>query len=224
MAGVRAVYVVYFPDIAFPGAAKDIAAFTEIAIGSGVRRLVMLSGRGEKEAQHCEQVLQDSGADWTIVRAAWFSQNFSEGFLLDSVREGVIAMPGGDTPDPFVDVDDVADVVVAALTDDKHIGRLYEVTGPRMLSFADTAKEISAATGREIRHVPVTLDEYRASAVAHGIPVDFADLLTGLFAETLDGHNAYLADGVQEALGREPRDFADYAKATALTGAWDPRD
>jgi uncharacterized protein YbjT (DUF2867 family) len=223
LTGVDATVVIYYPDIAFPGAAANMASFTELAVGTGVRRLVLLSGRGEKEAQHSEQIVRDSGADWTIVRASWFSQNFSEGFLLDPVLAGVIAMPGGETPDPFVDVDDVADVMVAALTDDKHAGKLYEVTGPRMLSFADTAREIGAATGRDIQYIPVTNDQYRAAAIEHGVPADYADLLIGLFNETLDGRNAYLTDGVEEALGRAPRDFSDYVAATARTGIWNPR-
>jgi uncharacterized protein YbjT (DUF2867 family) len=224
--GVDAAYMVYSPDIAYPGAAERIGAFTELAVRSGVRRLVLLSGRGEREAERAERIVQDlaegTGAAWTVVRASWFSQNFSEGFLLDAVLGGVVAMPAGEVPEPFVDVDDIADVVVAALTDDRHAGRLYEVTGPRLLTFADAAREIGAATGREIRYQPVTMARYRSAAVDAGLPPDSADLLIGLFTETLDGHNAYLTDGVREALGRAPRDFADYAEVTARTGIWHP--
>lgn len=222
LAGADAAFIVYFPDIAFPGAADRIGSFIELAVRSGVGRLVLLSGRGEHEAEKTEEILAGSGADWTIVRSAWFTQNFSEGFLVDAIHSGVIAMPGGDVREPFVDVDDIAEVVVAALTDDRHIGRLYEVTGPRLLSFADTAKEIGQALGRDIVHVPVTMEQYHAGAVEHGVPADYADLLIGLFTETLDGRNARLTDGVLQALGREPRDFADHVKAMALTGVWDP--
>lgn len=222
LAGADAAYVVYSPDIAFPGAADSIGSFTDMAVRCGVRRLVLLSGRGEHEAERAERLLRDSGADWTIVRAAWFTQNFSEGFLLDAVLGGVIAMPAGDVPEPFVDVDDIADVVVAALTDDRHVGRLYEVTGPRLLTFADTAREIAEATGREIRYLPVTMDQYREAAVAGGVPAAAAELLIGLFTETLDGRNARLTDGVAEALGRAPRDFADYVKSIAQTEVWQP--
>lgn len=222
LAGADAAYVVYSPDIAFPGAADAIGAFTELAVRCGVGRLVLLSGRGEHEAERAEDLLRDSGADWTIVRAAWFTQNFSEGFLLDAVLSGVIAMPAGDIPEPFVDVDDIADVVVAALTDDRHTGQLYEVTGPRLLTFADTALEIARATGRDVRYLPVTMDAYREGAVAAGVPPASADLLIGLFTETLDGHNARLTDGIERALGRAPRDFSDYVKATAQTDVWTP--
>ncbi|MCT2581956.1 NAD(P)H-binding protein [Actinophytocola gossypii] len=222
VAGADAAFVVYHPDIAYPGAADRIVSFVDLARRNGVDRLVLLSGRGEHEAEKCEKILRESGADWTIVRSAWFTQNFSEGFLVDAVRGGVVALPAGDVAEPFVDVDDIADVVVAALTDDRHIGRLYEVTGPRLLTFADTVREIGEATGREITYVPVTRDRYRTDAVARGVPPARVDLLIGLFTETLDGRNAQLADGVPEALGRSPRDFGDVVRATAPTGVWEP--
>jgi len=220
LAGADAAFVVYFPDIAFPGAADRIGSFIELAVRGGVERLVLLSGRGEHEAEKCEKILRESGADWTIVRSAWFTQNFSEGFLTDAVLGGVIAMPAGDIAEPFVDIDDIADVAVAALTDDRHIGKLYEVTGPRLLTFADTAREIGEAVGRDITYVPVTMEQYRDGAIEHGVPPDYADLLIGLFTETLDGRNARLTDGVREALGRSPRDFSDFVRATAPTGVW----
>ncbi|GAB3439512.1 NAD(P)H-binding protein [Actinophytocola sediminis] len=222
LAGADAAYVVYSPDIAFPGAADTIAEFTELAVRTGVRRLVLLSGRGEHEAERSERILRDSGADWTIVRASWFTQNFSEGFLLDAVLGGVIAMPAGEVPEAFVDVDDIADVVVAALSDDRHIGKLYEVTGPRLLTFADAAREIAEATGRDIQYLPVTMAQYREGAIEHGLPPEYADLLIGLFTETLDGNNAYLTTGISDALDRPPREFTDYVKATATTGVWTP--
>ncbi len=89
-------------------------------------------------------------------------QNFTEGYLLDPVREGVIALPAGDVAEPFVDVDDIADVAVAALTEDGHTGRLYELTGPRLLTFAEVAAELSKATGRDIVYVPLGIEEYAA--------------------------------------------------------------
>jgi uncharacterized protein YbjT (DUF2867 family) len=215
--GVGSVYITYYPDLAFPGAAETVGAFAKLAVSNGIRRLVLLSGQGEEGARLAERAVQDTGADWTIVRCNWFSQNFSENFLHDAVLAGEIALPAGDVREPFVDADDIADVVVAALTDDRHVGQLYELTGPRLLSFAEAAAEISQACGRDVRYVPVTIEQYRAGLVEHGMPADFADLM----AEILDGHNAHLRDGVQRALGREPRDFRDYAHAAAATGVWD---
>jgi uncharacterized protein YbjT (DUF2867 family) len=219
--GGSSAYVSFFPDLAVPGAPEAIAALSRQALGLGVRRLVLLSGRGEVEAQRAEQALQASGADWTVVRCSWFDQNFSEGYLLGPVLAGEVALPVGDVPEPFVDADDVADVAVAALTEDGHGGQVYELTGPRLLTFGDAVEEIGRATGRNLRFVPVAIDDYEAALAADGVPADVAGLLRYLFTEVLDGRNATLADGVQRALGREPRDFAGYARDAAAAGAWD---
>ena len=155
------------------------------------------------------------------MRCSWFSQNFSEGHFLEPVLEGTVALPVDGVGEPFVDVDDIADVAVAALTEDGHAGELYELTGPRLLTFAGAVAEIGAATGREIAFVPITRDEYAAGMADAGLPDDIIWLTSYLFEEVLDGRNESLTDGVQRALGREPRDFADYARRTAATGIWD---
>ena len=176
--GVASAYVSYYPDIAAPGAVEATASFAELAVEKGVRRLVLLAGRGEPEAERAELAVRDSGADLTIVRSTWFSQNFSEDYMLDHVLSGALALPAGDTPEPFVDADDIADVAVAALTDDRHIGQLYELTGPRLLTFADAAEEISRAAGREVRYVPVSIEEHAAIAAEQGVPTEVIELLT----------------------------------------------
>ena len=219
--GVESAYVSFYPDIAVPGAVETVGSFAELAVANGVARLVLLSGRGEADAERAEQAVADSGAELTIVRSTWFAQNFSEDYWAGSILSGELALPAGDTPEPFVDADDIADVAVAALTDDRHIGELYELTGPRLLTFADAVEEIALATGREIRYVPVSIADYAAAAAAQGVPGEVIELLTYLFGEVLDGRNAHLADGVQRALGREPRDFGDYARETAAGGVWD---
>jgi uncharacterized protein YbjT (DUF2867 family) len=220
LAGATSAYVSYFPDLAVPGAPEAIGAFAEIAMRSGTRRLVLLSGRGEEEAQRAEQVLRSSGAEWTIVRCSWFNQNFSEGEFRGPLVAGELAVPGDGVPEPFVDVEDIADVAVAALTEDGHAGQLYELTGPRLLTFADAVEEISKASGRPIRYMPISIDEFSAGVAEAAVPEEFRALLTYLFTEVLDGRNAHLADGVQRALGREPRDFADYAQEAAAAGVW----
>ncbi|MFD0692494.1 NAD(P)H-binding protein [Paenibacillus sp. GCM10027628] len=217
---VKAVYITYYPDLAVPGAADAICSFARLAVKNGVKRLVLLSGRGEEEAQRSEQALRESGADWTILRASWFSQNFSENFLLDSVLGGTVALPVGDVGEPFIDADDIADVAVAALTEDGHVGQLYELTGPRMLTFAEAIAEIAKSSGQDVRYVQISVEEFTSGLAQAGVPADVTALLTYLFTEVLDGRNANLTDGVQRALGREPRDFADYAKRTAATGVW----
>jgi nucleoside-diphosphate-sugar epimerase len=133
-----------------------------------------------------------------------------------------VALPAGDTLEPFVDADDIADVAVAALTDDRHIGELYELTGPRLLTFAEAVAEIGRATGREVRYVPISVEDFAAAAAEQGVPREVVEMLTFIFGEVLDGRNAHLADGVQRALGREPRDFSDYARDAAATSIWNP--
>ena len=217
---VQAVYITYAPDLAVPGATDAIAAFVDKARQVGVQRLVLLSGRGEAEAQACERIVQQSGLEWTVVRASWFNQNFSEGAFIDMVHAGVITLPAGDTPEPFVDVDDIAEVAAAALTEPGHAGEVYEVTGPRLMTFADVAADLSQATGRDIRYVDVPHEAFVSEVTASGAPQEVTWMLDYLFSTVLDGRNASLTDGIQRALGRAPRDFTDYARATAAADTW----
>ncbi|MET7670204.1 NAD(P)H-binding protein [Micromonospora luteifusca] len=218
---VNAVYVSFYPDLAVPGAPETVGAFANLAVASGVARLVLLSGRGEEEAQAAEKLIQSAGAEWTILRSSWFSQNFSEDYLREPVVGGEVVLPVGTVPEPFVDADDIAEVAVAALTGGGHAGQLYELTGPRLLTFADAIGEIAQATGRRIDFVPVAVEEYAGAMAAEGVPAEVVELLTYLFTTVLDGRNAQVADGVQRALGRPPRDFTDFARDTAATGVWD---
>jgi uncharacterized protein YbjT (DUF2867 family) len=180
---------------------------------------VLLSGRGSGDALAGEERVKNAGADWTMVRPGWFNQNFSEAFYVDfvgAVRSGELALPFGDFTEAFVDADDIADVVVAALTDDRHIGRAYELSGPRLLGLADVAAELSDATGREITYTPLTAPRYRVVLREQGLPEEYADI----FALALNGDNAFLVHGVEEVLGRKPKDFADFAREAAATGVW----
>ena len=222
LAGATVAYISYAPDLAIPGATDAIRAFVERAVMHGLRRLVLLSGRGEEEAQACERIIQRPDIEWTVVRCSWFSQNFSEGEFLGMVLAGEVALPAGAVAEPFVDADDIADVAVAALTQDGHAGQVYELTGPRALTFAEAVEEISQATGRAIQYTQLPQEAFVAGIAEAGLPEDIAWLLNYLFATVLDGRNASLGDGVQRALGREPRDFADFCHAAAASGVWNP--
>jgi uncharacterized protein YbjT (DUF2867 family) len=222
LAGVDKVYITYYPDLAVPGSVDAIRELTKMADEAVVRRVVLVSGRNEAEAERAEDVVKASGLRWTIVRCAFFAQNFNEGAWLDEVLAGAVALPVDHVQEPFVDVDDIADVVVAALTDDRHVGQLYELTGPRLLSFRDAVAEIGKAAGRHISFVSVPIDDYTAMLTEHGLSQDFIWLLNHLFTEVL-GSKAQLADGVRRALGREPKDFADFAREVAATGVWMPQ-
>ncbi|EOD69140.1 nucleotide-diphosphate-sugar epimerase/NmrA family protein [Amycolatopsis vancoresmycina DSM 44592] len=220
LAGVDAVYLTYYPDLAVPSAAGDIRAFTELAAAAGVRHVVLLSGRGEEQAEVCEAIVREAGPAWTVLRCSWFAQNFSEHFLLDAVRAGEIALPAGTVTEPFVDVRDIADVAVTVLTEPGHTGRLYELTGPRLLGFADAAADISAASGRAVRYRAVSPAEFAAGAAAQGVPEAEVGALTELFAHVLDGRNESVTSDVARVLGRPATDFAEFARTAAATGVW----
>jgi uncharacterized protein YbjT (DUF2867 family) len=217
---VSAAYIVYHPDLVAPEALERVRGFAELAAASGVERLVLLSGRGEKAAQQAEQAVLAAGTAATIVRSAFFAQNFSEKGFEDFIRAGTVALPAPEVGEPFVDAEDIADVVVAALTEDGHAGEIYEVTGPRLMRFDEAVAEIAAACGRPIEYRRITAEEFVEQLLGQGLPVPEAKVFGEIFDTVLDGRGEYLADGVQRALHRAPRDFAEYAARTAATAAW----
>lgn len=216
--GVDRLYVAYVPDLAVPGAATDIARLTEGARDAGVRRIVLLSGRGEDGARRCEEVLFASGIPATVVRASWFTQNFTEGMLQDAVLTGTLALPAGDVREPFIDLDDLAEVAVEALTGTGHEGRVLEVTGPESLTFSEMAALLSEIHRREIRYLPVGFDEFHAAVAAEQGPT-VATMLTELCREVFDGRNEAVASGVPDVLGRPARDARTVLAEAARQGA-----
>lgn len=218
--GVNAAYISYAPDLAIPGATDAIQRFVELAVSKGVKRLVLLSGRGEQEAQACEEIVQAADVEWTIVRSSWFMQNFSEGEFLSMVRDGAITLPASDIPEPFIDINDIANVAVAALTEEGHAYEVYEVTGPRLITFSELAQEISEVVEREVKFISTPKDDFNQVITDSGALEDIAWLLNYLFETVLDGRNARVSDGVQRALGRPPRDFVDFARDVASNGVW----
>ncbi|WP_431131281.1 NAD(P)H-binding protein [Variovorax paradoxus] len=217
---VRAVYVAYQPDLCVPGAVETVTAFFDAAAEAGVEKIVLLSGRGEPEALEAEKALQATSLDWTIVRASWFFQNFSENYFLDEIVAGAITLPEGLAPEPFVDADDIADIAAEALVDGRHSRKLYEVTGPQALSFADAIAQIGQAADREIACQIISKEAYAQALAEAGLPPDVAGLVVYLFNTVLDGRNTPVAHGVEQALGRPPRSFAAYVARTAPTGVW----
>jgi uncharacterized protein YbjT (DUF2867 family) len=218
---VETAYISFQPDLAVPGTADVISAFVKTATENGIKKLVLLSGRGEREAQQCEKAVMHADVNWTIIRSSWFCQNFSEGYLLEPILAGYVALPVSDIGEPFIDVDDIAEIAVDAIITDKHINQVYEVTGPRLLTFKEAVNEIAKATGRTIQYEQVTMHEYTAMLTEYNVPAEFISLITYLFAEVLDGRNEYYADGVQKALGRKPADFSEYIHKTLAKGVWE---
>ncbi len=220
--GMDTVYITFQPDLAVPGALKTIEEFTSQAVKSGIQKMVLLSGRGEKEAELCEQAVMNSGADWTIVRASWFNQNFSESFFLDPILAGYVALPKADALVPYVDTDDIADVVVETLLDEKHNSQIYELTGPRQLTFKQVTEEISKVTGRDIKFDSITMDEYTKMLKEYKVPEDYIWLINYLFTEVLVEKNSVVTFDIENVLGRKSKNFAEYARETAATGIWNP--
>lgn len=241
--GVGAVYAVPLEGVPVP------RSFTGLAASSGVGRIVLLSARGvdvpgyygdggtadekadaakadEEEADGVashlqgERAVRDSGLEWTILRPGWFAQNFSEGLFLDSLLAGELRLPVADGAATFVDLEDVAAVAVAALTEDGHTGQVYEMSGPRAVNLETAVAEIAGATGRPIRYVPVTVDRFTAELRQEGLSAEDAELWAAALNPIRRGLEAKISDGVRRALGRDPRDFTEFVKDAAAAGAW----
>jgi len=222
--GIDKVYITYQPDLAVPGALEAIEQLVKESKRAKVKKLVILSGKGEREAQLCEQVIIHSGLNYTIVRASWFNQNFSENFLLEPVLDGFVALPQAEANIPWVDVDDIAEVVVKALTEDKHNGQIYQLTGPRTLTFEEAVAEIAKASKRNITFVPITVQEYGDGMRKANIPEDFIWLIEYLFTEVLGNQElAEVTNDIEKVLGRKPIDFSEYASRVAKTGIWNQK-
>ncbi|NIY77094.1 NAD(P)H-binding protein [Thalassospira sp. HF15] len=216
-----AVYVTFQPDLAVPGSDEIIASFAKRALLHGAKRIVMLSGRGEEAAHQAENALHQSGADATVLRANWFFQNFNEDLFLPYIQQGTLALPAGDTPEPFVDANDIAECAVACLLDDRHIGKTYELSGPTAVTFADVTKIISGVTNHPVNFVPITLDELDDGLAADGLPDEVRGLIRYLFSEVLDGRNSQPTNDVHEILGRQPNSLRHFVEEVARTGIWD---
>ena len=219
--GIESAYVMYYPDLAVPSAEPAIRDFVEAAKAAGLRHLVLLSGRGEQGAERAEKVLIDSGLEWNVVRANWFMQNFSESFMIEGILNGELMLPAGDIVEPSIDVDDIAEVAVAALTRPELRNRLFEVSGPRALTFAQCVAEISDAVGYPVQFTRIPVDDFIQALRDQGAPEEMAWLMRELFTVVFDGRNSQPTTGVEEALGRPATDFSDFVRKTVATGAWE---
>jgi uncharacterized protein YbjT (DUF2867 family) len=211
--GVSHIYLTYFPDLAVPASAKHIQDFCDLASQHNIQHITMLSGRGEPAAQACEDILINSGLNWTIVRASWFNQNFSDGFFKTFIDQRQISLPVICVREPFIDIDDIAEIVTQSIIDTSHKNKLYEVTGPELLSFDDIAQQFTAVLGKKVTFSSITPTEFASSMAAAEVPEDVTSLLNFLFTEVLDGRNEYVTDGVEQALGRKPKSFISFIEA-----------
>lgn len=221
LADMDKVYITFQPDLAVPGALAAIEGLTQVAQKSGIKKMVLLSGKGEREAELCEQVVINSGIDYTIVRATWFNQNFSESFFLEPLLAGQVALPQATAKVPYVDTDDIADIAVEVLLNDKHNSQTYELTGPRTWTFPEVVQEIATATGRDIHFKSISLVEYKAMLEQFQLPAAYVWLINYLFTEVLgNAQNAIVTHDVEKVLGRKPKDFSEYVREVAAKGVW----
>jgi uncharacterized protein YbjT (DUF2867 family) len=227
--GVAGVYIVPLDGVP---ATPD---FVAQAVAANVKRIVLLSARGvdtpgyfgdadpaNEARRDAERAVRASGTAWTVLQPGWFAQNFSEGMFRDELLTGELRLPTADSATTFIDVEDIAAVAVAALLDEGHAGRTYELSGPRALTIAEALSEITAVTGRPSRYVPVDPGIYHAELLAAGLPEADAQSWIAALSPIHRGLEAKLSDGLQRALGRAPRDFTDFVKSANATGAWTP--
>ncbi|WP_125720321.1 SDR family oxidoreductase [Flavobacterium ustbae] len=217
---INTVYITFQPDLAVPFATEAIQKFTLLATKLGVKKMVLLSGRGEKEAQICEEIVKATAQNWTIVRASWFNQNFSESFFLEPILAGYVALPRAETLEPFTDADDIAEVVKEALLNEKHNEKTYDLTGPQLLTFKQAVAEIAKITERNIIFQALELEEYIAMLREYKVSEDEIWLINYLFSEVLDGRNSSITNDIEQILGRKAATFSEYVQRTAQTGIW----
>jgi uncharacterized protein YbjT (DUF2867 family) len=220
LTGASAAYVAFQPDLAVEWAAEAINDLSRTALDCGLQHMVLLSGRGEEGAQRSEEALKASGIGYTILRASWFCQNFSEGAFAGSIASGELALPAGDVKEPFVDAGDIAEAAVAALTDRRHVGMTYELTGPRSITFGEAVAEIAEASGRPVAYRRITTTEFKARLAAEGLSRDTIAVLDALFSHVLDGRNSRVMNDVAEILRRPATNFSAYARKASAAGAW----
>lgn len=219
--GMDRAYVVYYPDLAVPGAQEAIQTLTEKALQAGLEKVVLLSGKGEAEAEACEEIVANSGLNYTLVRASWFNQNFSEGAFTDYVLAGHLALPMPDAKIPYTDTQDIADMVTKVLLDDSFNRQTVTVTGPKKLTFQEVADILSQKLGRDIVYQPISMQKFKAGLTAAAVPEPVIWLLSYLFTEVLGrSENQTVSDDVEKILQRQPISFETYVEKTVAAGLW----
>jgi uncharacterized protein YbjT (DUF2867 family) len=204
--------------------ADDVSGFLDRAEQAGVRHVTYLSAYGMEHAppevavRAVELDLLSRGSlTHSIVRPAWFMQNFSETFLKPA--NGAIVVPNGTGAEAFVDAEDIASVAAATLSEpDRHDGRVYSPTGPEALTMEDAARIISGAAGRRIVYRETDRDAWVNAMVDSGVPPEYGEVLRALTATIASGHGSHPNEDVLTATGTRPVSFTEFADRSAA--AW----
>lgn len=204
--------------------ADDVSAFLDKAEAAGVQHITFLSAYGMEQApDHVAtrrvelDLLRREAIDHTILRPAWFMQNFTETFL--KPVDGAIFVPTGDGREAFIDAEDIAEVAAATLADPQaHAGEAYNLTGPEALTVAEAAAIISDAASLTIKHVDLDRDAWITGAIANGIPPEYGPVLRQLTKTIASGHGSLPNGTVEKIAGTPPRTFRSFAHKNA--NAW----
>ncbi|MFE3174195.1 NAD(P)H-binding protein [Amycolatopsis sp. NPDC059090] len=215
LTGAKALFLLLSGDLHAVGA--NPADLITKAADAGVRRVVLLSSLGVATRpfgttriamRELEDVLRESGLDWVILRPGGFDSN-AMGWA-ESVRtRGIVAAPFGDTGVPIVDPADIGEVAAACLVDDRHVGGVYELTGPEVITPRQQAEVLAAALGKPVRFQELTRAEAKA-AMIQSVPGELADDTLDILSSP-NAAELRISPDVERVLGRAPRSFADWA-------------
>ncbi|MEK2474259.1 SDR family oxidoreductase [Streptomyces noursei] len=209
--GAKALFLLLSGDLHAPEARPtDIIG---LAAASGVRRVVLLSSQGvatrplgpsRVAMRAVEDALGESGLDWAVLRPGGFASNAFA--WAESVRtQGTVAAPFGDVGVPVIDPADIAEVAAACLLDDRHTGRVYELTGPEVITPRQQTEAIAAALGSPVRFHELTRDQAKAT-MTRFVPVELADDTLDIIAAP-NPAELRISPDVERVLGRAPRPF-----------------
>ncbi len=204
--------------------ADQVATFLDLAETAGVRHVTYLSAHGIDQAppqvalRAVELDLIGRGAiSHSILRPAWFMQNFSETFL--KPVDGVIAVRTANGSEAFIDAADIAAVAAETLASpDAHAGAEYALTGPESLTVREAAEVIAEVTGKPMKHNDIDRDAWIQGSVAAGVPADYGEMLRMLTETVASGNGSRPNHNVEELTGGPPIKFADFARRNAQ--AW----
>jgi uncharacterized protein YbjT (DUF2867 family) len=204
--------------------APQVSAFLDLAEAVGVRHVTYLSAYGMESAPSDValravelDLMGRSTLTHSIVRPAWFMQNFSETFLMPV--DGAIVVPTGDGGEAFVDAEDIAAVAAATLADpEAHAGAEYVPTGPDVLTVSEAADIIGSVIGRAVRHVDIDRRSWVESVIASGVPAEYGEMLQILTETIASGRGSRPNCDVETVTGAPPGNFTDFARRTAA--AW----
>jgi uncharacterized protein YbjT (DUF2867 family) len=219
-AALRGVDKVFVVTPLVPDQVQMRSALIAAAEAADVKHFVMSTGIGAApdspvqigrwHGENQKQV-QESGMAWTFVQPGFFMQNLL--MYAPSIREkGEFYMPLGEGKVGWIDARDIAAVAARALTTPGHENRAYPVTGPQALSGAEVAAALSAAAGRTVRYVAISLQQAKQAMTSMGVPESLADAMNELYALAPQGHLAGVVDTVEMVTGRPARTFAEFAK------------